>query len=109
MDVHLIDGTYELFRHFDAVPATADGEWAGNRRSHTLKDNATRYGIARSVRPRNVGKNSERRYTDCAGRVTWAHPGLRRRQKCGLAFYTLIWIAYWLFMRLVRSAHSPKT
>jgi 5'-3' exonuclease len=24
MDVHLIDGTYELFRHFYAVPATAD-------------------------------------------------------------------------------------
>jgi 5'-3' exonuclease len=24
MDVHLIDGTYELFRHFFAVPATAD-------------------------------------------------------------------------------------
>ncbi len=25
MDVHLIDGTYELFRHFFAVPAMADG------------------------------------------------------------------------------------
>jgi 5'-3' exonuclease len=25
MDVHLIDGTYELFRHFFAVPAVADG------------------------------------------------------------------------------------
>ena len=24
MDVHLIDGTYELFRHFFAVPSTAD-------------------------------------------------------------------------------------
>src|SRR5258708_8700765 len=24
MDVYLIDGTYELFRHFFAVPATAD-------------------------------------------------------------------------------------
>src|SRR6202162_5380137 len=24
MDVHLIDGTYELFRHFFAVPAAAD-------------------------------------------------------------------------------------
>ena len=24
MDVHLIDGTYELFRHYFAVPATAD-------------------------------------------------------------------------------------
>ena len=24
MDVHLIDGTYELFRHFFAVPASAD-------------------------------------------------------------------------------------
>jgi len=24
MDVHLIDGTYELFRHFYAVPAAAD-------------------------------------------------------------------------------------
>src|SRR6266513_484324 len=24
MEVHLIDGTYELFRHFFAVPATAD-------------------------------------------------------------------------------------
>jgi 5'-3' exonuclease len=24
MDVHLVDGTYELFRHFFAVPATAD-------------------------------------------------------------------------------------
>lgn len=24
MDVHLIDGTYELFRHFFAVPPTAD-------------------------------------------------------------------------------------
>jgi 5'-3' exonuclease len=26
MDVHLIDGTYELFRHFFAVPATADAD-----------------------------------------------------------------------------------
>jgi 5'-3' exonuclease len=25
MDVHLIDGTYELFRHFFAVPSTLDG------------------------------------------------------------------------------------
>src|ERR1700692_2949566 len=25
MDVHLIDGTYELFRHFFAVPAASDG------------------------------------------------------------------------------------
>ena len=25
MDVHLVDGTYELFRHFFAVPASADG------------------------------------------------------------------------------------
>ena len=24
MDVHLIDGTYELFRHFFAVPSTTD-------------------------------------------------------------------------------------
>jgi hypothetical protein len=24
MDVHLIDGTYELFRHFYAVPAAQD-------------------------------------------------------------------------------------
>src|SRR3979411_2308235 len=24
MDVHLVDGTYELFRHFFAVPAAAD-------------------------------------------------------------------------------------
>src|ERR1700716_3237797 len=24
MDVHLVDGTYELFRHFFAVPSTAD-------------------------------------------------------------------------------------
>src|SRR4029077_19980524 len=24
MDVHLVDGTYELFRHFFAVPASAD-------------------------------------------------------------------------------------
>jgi 5'-3' exonuclease len=26
MDIHLIDGTYELFRHFFAVPASADGQ-----------------------------------------------------------------------------------
>src|SRR6185503_19389813 len=26
MDVHLIDGTYELFRHFYAVPCALDGE-----------------------------------------------------------------------------------
>ena len=26
MDVHLIDGTYELFRHFYAVPAAKDGD-----------------------------------------------------------------------------------
>ena len=24
MDAHLVDGTYELFRHFFAVPAAAD-------------------------------------------------------------------------------------
>jgi 5'-3' exonuclease len=24
MDIHLIDGTYELFRHFFAIPASAD-------------------------------------------------------------------------------------
>jgi len=26
MDIHLIDGTYELFRHFFAVPASTDGQ-----------------------------------------------------------------------------------
>src|SRR3979411_1390613 len=26
MDVHLLDGTYELFRHFFAVPASADAD-----------------------------------------------------------------------------------
>jgi 5'-3' exonuclease len=26
MDVHLVDGTYELFRHFYAVPSAADSQ-----------------------------------------------------------------------------------
>ena len=32
MDVHLIDGTYELFRHFFAVPPSVGCERPGNRR-----------------------------------------------------------------------------
>ncbi len=35
MDVHLIDGTYELFRHFYAVPSTRDKE--GHRGSRSSK------------------------------------------------------------------------
>src|SRR5579885_3365438 len=40
MDVHLIDGTYELFRHFYAVPATQD---AGGREVGAVR------GVLRSI------------------------------------------------------------
>src|SRR3977135_3791091 len=54
MDVHLIDGTYELFRHFFAVPATADvnGQEVGAMRGvltsvlSMIHRGATRIGVA---------------------------------------------------------------
>jgi len=54
MDVHLVDGTYELFRHFFAVPAAADtngreiGAVRGVLRSvlYMIEDGATHIGVA---------------------------------------------------------------
>jgi len=54
MDVHLVDGTYELFRHFFAVPSrvTHDGQEVGAVRGvlgsmfSMLEDGATHVGIA---------------------------------------------------------------
>src|ERR1700730_17477037 len=54
MDVHLIDGTYELFRHFFAVPAAADvnGEEIGAVRGvlgsvlSMIEGGATHIGVA---------------------------------------------------------------
>jgi len=54
MDVHLIDGTYELFRHFFAVPAAADvnGEEVGAVRGvltsvlSMIESGATHLGVA---------------------------------------------------------------
>ncbi|HWZ42250.1 MAG TPA: 5'-3' exonuclease H3TH domain-containing protein [Candidatus Saccharimonadales bacterium] len=54
MDVHLIDGTYELFRHFFAVPAAADihGQEIGAVRGvlssvlAMIEDGATHLGVA---------------------------------------------------------------
>jgi 5'-3' exonuclease len=54
MDVHLIDGTYELFRHFFAVPAAADvnGQEVGAVRGvlmsvfSMIERGATRVGVA---------------------------------------------------------------
>jgi 5'-3' exonuclease len=54
MDVHLIDGTYELFRHFFALPSTADSkgqEIAAVRGVLTsvlsmIEDGATHIGVA---------------------------------------------------------------
>jgi 5'-3' exonuclease len=54
MDVHLIDGTYELFRHFYAVPSArdADGREVGAVRGvlasmlALVKDGATHIGVA---------------------------------------------------------------
>jgi 5'-3' exonuclease len=54
MDVHLIDGTYELFRHFFAVPShvTSDGREVGAARAVVgsmltlLEDGATHVGVA---------------------------------------------------------------
>src|SRR5579864_4055294 len=54
MDVHLIDGTYELFRHFFAVPATQDvngqevGAAVGVLRSvlSMIEQGATHIGVA---------------------------------------------------------------
>lgn len=54
MDVHLVDGTYELFRHFFAVPShrTGDGREVGAARAVVgsmltmLEDGATHVGIA---------------------------------------------------------------
>jgi len=54
MDVHLIDGTYELFRHFFAVPFTADsnGQEIGAVRGvltsvlSMIEDGATHIGVA---------------------------------------------------------------
>src|SRR5690242_10737418 len=54
MDVHLIDGTYELFRHFFAVPAAADvnGQEIGAVRGvlnsvlSMVEDGASHIGVA---------------------------------------------------------------
>ena len=54
MQVHLVDGTYELFRHFYAVPSkvTANGEEVGATRGvlssmlQLLSDGATHVGVA---------------------------------------------------------------
>ncbi|MFP3907500.1 MAG: 5'-3' exonuclease H3TH domain-containing protein [Acidimicrobiales bacterium] len=54
MDVHLVDGTYELFRHFYAVPShvTDDGREVGAARAVVgsmfmlLEDGATHVGVA---------------------------------------------------------------
>jgi 5'-3' exonuclease len=54
MDVHLVDGTYELFRHFFAVPShvTRDGHEVGAARAVVgslltmLEDGATHVGVA---------------------------------------------------------------
>jgi 5'-3' exonuclease len=54
MDVHLIDGTYELFRHFFAVPShvTSDGREVGAARAVVgslimlLEEGATHVGVA---------------------------------------------------------------
>src|SRR3982074_345585 len=54
MDVHLVDGTYELFRHFFAVPATADvnGQEVGAMRGvltsvlSMIERGATHIGVA---------------------------------------------------------------
>src|SRR5688500_19983949 len=54
MQVHLVDGTYELFRHYFAVPArqNADGEEVGAVRGVVssmlalLGDGATHVGVA---------------------------------------------------------------
>ena len=54
MDVHLVDGTYELFRHFFAVPShvTDDGREVGAARAVVgsmlmmLEDGATHVGVA---------------------------------------------------------------
>ena len=54
MDVHLIDGTYELFRHFFAVPASqdADGQEIGAVRGvltsvfSMIERGATHLGVA---------------------------------------------------------------
>jgi 5'-3' exonuclease len=54
MDVHLIDGTYELFRHFFAVPFTADsnGQEVGEVRGvltsvlSMIEHGATHIGVA---------------------------------------------------------------
>src|SRR6266704_4471104 len=54
MDVHLIDGTYELFRHFFAVPSTADsnGQEIGAVRGvmssvlSMIENGATHVGVA---------------------------------------------------------------
>src|SRR6476659_3833651 len=54
MDVHLIDGTYELFRYFFAVPATADvnGQEIGAVRGvlnsvlSMIEDGTTHIGVA---------------------------------------------------------------
>ena len=54
MDVHLIDGTYELFRHFFAVPSARDAEGVevGGLRGvlgsvmYLLEGGATHVGVA---------------------------------------------------------------
>ena len=54
MDVHLVDGTYELFRYHFALPShvTADGQEVGATRGvagsmlQLLEDGATHVGIA---------------------------------------------------------------
>src|SRR4030095_10604266 len=54
MDVHLIDGTYELFRHFFAVPSTTDanGQEIGAVRGvlgsvlSMIEQDATHIGVA---------------------------------------------------------------
>ena len=54
MEVHLVDGTYELFRHFFAVPSRrdADGQEVGAVRGVVgtvltmLEDGATHLGVA---------------------------------------------------------------
>ncbi len=41
MDVHLIDGTYELFRHFYALPSRLDADGSEER---PMTDLAGKYG-----------------------------------------------------------------
>jgi hypothetical protein len=65
MHVHLVDGTYELFRHFYAVPAAADVNGGKSAQAY-FEGQCRSMGSPDRFGPRNVGENSERWCADWA-------------------------------------------